>query len=361
MEARPINAPVLTRGLSQVLSQVPTEVLIVGGGPAGAAAAIACAQGGLRTRLMEREAETVSMQDKPGEGLHPGVASILGELGVTDRLIEVTRARFPGVWVGWNQAPRFEAFGADGNGPWLGYQVCRRSFDAMLRQHARDCGAEILCGQPLLDPLVEAGAVVGARTAQASIRCRLLIDCSGPARWLARKLPLPDRSASPPLAVRYGYVRGAAPARDHAPALVSDRTGWTWTARVGDGLYQWARLDFDRKQSRRGWLPAEFSRLARAGASRGADATWRVAPAAGPGWLLAGDAAANLDPTSSKGVLKALLSGVMAGRTTVAILRRGAPATRGALAYRRWLEGWFDDEVAALAGMYGRLGVRGFG
>jgi hypothetical protein len=189
----------------------------------------------------------------------------------------------------------------------------------------------------------------------------LLIDASGPVRWLARTLDLPARARSPRRTLRYGYVRGRCEAREQAPALIGDRTGWTWTARVDDELYQWVRLDFDGSQPRVDWLPREFAGMLRAGARRGADATWRVSPAAGPGWLLAGDAAASLDPTSSKGVLKALLSGTMAGRTAVAILQRGASAVQGTSTYRRWLEDWFDADVAVLAQMYAQLGANAWG
>lgn len=335
--------------------RIDAEVLIVGGGPAGAAAAIACAEAGLRVCLVERDA---GARDKPGEGLHPGVESVLRELGVGHRLPGVTGARFRGVWVGWGEPPRFEAFGADERGSWMGYQVRRGAFDAMLRNRARALGAEILEGQSVLEAIVEQGVVVGATLPQHPVRSALLIDASGPARWLARKLDLVARECSPPQSVRYGYVRGSCVARDDAPALIADHSGWTWTARVGQDSYQWARLDLDGTHTPRDWVPEEFAGLERVGLPRGADATWRVTQSAGPGWLLAGDAAANIDPTSSKGVLKALLSGFMAGRTAVAVLHRGAAADQAATAYRRWLEAGFDAEVSDLAPLYARLGTR---
>lgn len=338
--------------------RVDAEVLIVGGGPAGSAAAIACAEAGLRVCLVERD---TNPRDKPGEGLHPGVETLLRELGVAQRLPEVTGARFPGIWVGWGEAPRFEAFGADEGGPWLGYQVRRADFDAMLRGRARELGAEILEGEAALEPLIEAGRVVGARLASAPRSAAMLIDASGSARWLARKLGLSARECSPRQSVRYGYVRGSCPARDEAPCLSGDEGGWTWTARVGEGVYQWARLDLEGTPTLRDWVPQEFACLEALGPPRGADATWRVSPAAGPGWLVAGDAAATLDPTSSKGVLKALLCGLMAGRTAAAILRRGAVAEQGAAAYRGWVEGWFQEEVRVLAPMYARLSAKGYG
>ena len=49
--------------------------------------------------------------------------------------------------------------------------------------------------------------------------------------------------------------------------------------------------------------------------------TWRMADsAAGSGWYMVGDAAAILDPTSSRGVLKALMTGVMAGHLIAGVL-----------------------------------------
>ncbi|TDU25822.1 flavin-dependent dehydrogenase [Panacagrimonas perspica] len=338
--------------------RLDAEVLIVGGGPAGSAAAIACAQAGLRTCLLERHADA---KDKPGEGLHPGVEPLLRELGVAQGLQAASRARFAGVWVGWGGPPRFEAFGEDQDGPWLGYQVSRARLDTALQERAGALGAERRYGSGAQEPIVEQGRVIGLRLEDGTeCRSKMLIDASGPARWLARKLDLPQRERSPRQIVRYGYVRGHCPVRDEAPALSADDSGWTWTARVDDDVYQWARMDFEGHSSR-DEPPSEFAGMERIGATRGADATWRVTQSAGPGWLLAGDAAANLDPTSSKGVLKALLSGTMAGRTAVAIVQRGADEAQGGAAYRRWIEGWFDTDVTALAAMYAKLGADAFG
>jgi flavin-dependent dehydrogenase len=341
--------------------RVDPEVLIVGGGPAGCAAAIACAQAGLRTTLVERDAQG---RERPGEALHPGVEPLLRELGVAEGLHSATRARFPGVWIAWNEAPRFEAFGADPDGTaWLGFQVSRALLDEALRARASAHGAECVLGCGAES--VEAGAsdVVVRLDDGRALRAAMLIDASGAARWLSRKLGLSERTRSPRQSVRYGYARGHCAERADAPSLIGDRRGWTWTARVAEELYQWARLDLDPGAERpRDEPPAELSSLDPVGAARGADATWRiVTPATGPRWLIAGDAAANLDPTSSKGVLKALLSGTMAGRTAVAILQRGGDAARGAAAYRRWLEEWFENDVAEMAQMYQRLGAAGYG
>lgn len=330
-----------------------TDVLIVGGGPAGSAAAIACAVNGLKVVLCEREAFP---RERPGEALHPGVDSLLAQLGLADRLDAVTGARFEGVEIDWAGQRRFEPFGADDGGPWRGRQVRRAEFDTLLLDRASEVGCVVLQPCGLVEPTVEGGRVVGATTDHGPVACRLLIDASGPARWLPRKLTLPSAERSPPLVVRFGYVSGDCPQRDAAPALHGDETGWTWIARVAEGRFQWVRLELSGIERSRDWLPEPLENLAPDGPSRGAEMGWRLTQAAGPGWMLAGDAAAMLDPTSSHGVLKALMSGYFSGQTATAILR-GGDETQGLAAYRGWVEGWFANDVEALRIMYAQLGA----
>lgn len=332
------------------------DVLIVGGGPAGAACAISCAQGGLSVVLVERETRP---RDKPGEALHPGVEPLLAELGIdAAALAEVTGARFEGVWTAWGGPERFEPFGEDEHGPWRGFQVRRSAFEAMLLERARAAGAEIRLGQAAGEPRLEGERVVGA----GDIRARVVVDATGSARWLGRRLGLKLVARSPVLLARYGYASGSCLERDEAPLIEGDADGWTWIARVDETLYQWVRMDFDGRARARDWRPPALAGLDEARPTRGAEVAWRRAvQAAGTGWMLIGDAAAQLDPASSHGVLKALMSGVLAARTLTATIRRGAPEDQAARAYLDWLAGWFEADVERLGAAYRALGADGFG
>ena len=96
--------------------------------------------------------------------------------------------------------------------------------------------------------------------------------------------------------------------------------------------------------------------LVNEGASRAADVTWRkVESVAGPGFLLVGDAAAVLDPAASHGVLKALMSGMMAAHLIESASRAGQPEAHALLAYQEWLTWWFDADVAKLRALYSLL------
>lgn len=347
MDVRPVAADVLNS------TPLNTDVLIVGAGPAGSAAAIACASNGLKVVLCERERFP---RERVGEALHPGVESLLAQLGAVERLAAVIGARFEGAEIDWAGDRRFVPFGSDADGPWRGFQVRRSAFDAMLLERAREVGVDVRNPCSGLEPIVEDRRVVGATTEAGPVRSRLVIDGSGPSRWLQRKLDLPSREHSPKLVVRYGYVRGEHPARDANPAVHGDATGWTWIARVEPQRYQWVRLDLSEVERGRDWRPDALAALSPEGPSKGAEMGWRISTAAGPGWMLVGDAVAMLDPTSSHGVLKALMSGFFAGQTAAAILGDGSEA-EGAAAYRQWVEGWFATDVRVLRALYARLGA----
>ncbi|MBJ8205870.1 FAD-dependent oxidoreductase, partial [Bacillus cereus] len=81
-------------------------------------------------------------------------------------------------------------------------------------------------------------------------------------------------------------------------------------------VYQWTELSFDNVALKRDWIPEEFQGLKPMGKPNGADVTWRaISQPGGAGYFLVGDAAAVLDPASSHGVLKAIMSGMMAAHS----------------------------------------------
>jgi flavin-dependent dehydrogenase len=338
---------------------IAADVVVVGGGPAGSAAAIACAERGLRVVLFERDRFT---RERPGETLHPGVEPLFRQLGIADRLSGVVGARHNGIWIEWGGPRRFEAFGGDASGPWSGFQVWRSAFDALMLQRARETGVEVRQPCAVTAALLDDGMVCGVVTEDGPVPASVVIDATGRTRWLGRALAVASPARSPRLVARYGYAKGSCPQRDDAPALVGDVSGWTWTAMVRPETYQWTRVCFDRAQPDADWMPEELRGLTPLGRARGADVTWRLANAAArPGWFMVGDAAALLDPTSSRGVLKAIMSGMMAAHLAAPIIAGSVPAEAAAEAYGSWVADWFAHDAARLARFYHGLGVAGFG
>jgi flavin-dependent dehydrogenase len=334
--------------------------LVLGGGPGGSAAAIACAQAGLRrVALIERDAFP---REHVGETLHPGVEPLLEQLGAAEAVRRAGFLRHEGNLIEWAGERRFEAFGADAKaGAWAGWQAWRADFDSILLERARALGVHILQPCQAVRPLLDGARVAGVETSRGAIKASYVIDAAGDRHWLARQLNLPIKKYSRRLTARYGYAEGACAARDDAPLIVSDARGWTWTARVRPHLYQWTRLSVaeeddeaaEAHEGRGEWLPAEFRALKRRGAARGADVTWRiVASPAGAGYFLVGDAAAVLDPASSHGVLKAIMSGIMSAHLIAHVSGRRVTEREAAERYCVWLKDWFEHDVARLRELY---------
>lgn len=327
-------------------------MLVLGGGPAGSAAAITAARAGLRVTLVEREAFP---RAAPGESLHPGIQPLLRQLGVEQAVLDAGFLRHSGYRVAWGGPAHFEAFGEDADGPWRGFQAWRPTFDAILLEQARSLGVRILQPATAISVVDADGRVVGVQLKSGPLLAEVVVDATGRRRLLSRWLALRWRQCGPRRHAWYGYAHGHGPT-DETPFLSADHTGWSWIAQVRPDVWAWTRLNFDGSRPDNHWCPPALNGLRADGVVRGADVTWQVAERpAGPGYFLTGDAAAILDPASSHGVLKALMSGLYAAHLAAATKSGKAPSDFAAAHYTEWLHRTFDHDVVELERFYARL------
>jgi flavin-dependent dehydrogenase len=321
------------------------DLVVVGGGPAGSAAAVTAASAGLTVAVLE---SVPADRTRPGETLHPGVAVVLQELGIDP---DPGWLRHRGHWVQWGGPARFDAFGGDAAGDWFGYQAPRRELDALLLSRAAAVGATVLRGCRATRPTTTGGRVDGVLTGAGPVAARHVVDASGRSSWAARRLGLPVHRFSPRLIASWGHLTGRWPERDDAPLLAADTTGWTWAARVEEETYAWVGLDVPGRNRLR--TPDHPPGLSVQGGPSGADVTWRRASvAAAPGLLVAGDAAGVLDPASGSGVLRALVTGTVAARAVVDVQAGRLEEAHVVAAYRRWLADWFRADLSRLTELY---------
>jgi flavin-dependent dehydrogenase len=87
----------------------------------------------------------------------------------------------------------------------------------------------------------------------------------------------------------------------------------------------------------------------------GIDLHWRFLPeCAGRGYFVLGDAAARLDPSSSHGVMRALMSGIFATHLVTAVEGKSIEPCGAALIYRDWMRAQFTHDTAALHELWNR-------
>ncbi|AXR17080.1 MULTISPECIES: NAD(P)/FAD-dependent oxidoreductase [Bacillus] len=333
-----------------MLSSSNYDIIIVGGGPAGVAAAISCIQKGLSVVIVEGEKFP---RYRPGETLHPGIEPLLMKLGVWEKMKKIGLLRHKGNWIKWDSKLYFAPFGSDENGPWHGIQVWRANFDDILLKHAMSLGVKVIQPCHALRPILKENRVIGLVIPNNELRASYLIDATGRRQWLAQQLGLKIEKYSPQLIARFGYVQGKCPPRDDAPAIIADIKGWTWTAKVRPKVYQWTRLSVAKESLEKSWLPEEFQGLTPLGKLSGADVTWRATTQpGGPGYFLVGDAATVLDPSSSHGVLKAIMNGMMVGYLATKVLKENQNEESIIQSYNHWIYNWFIHDVEKLRELY---------
>ncbi|MGL6096240.1 MAG: NAD(P)/FAD-dependent oxidoreductase [Fimbriiglobus sp.] len=326
---------------------ISCDVLVLGAGPAGTAAAITAARAGLRTVIVERSRFP---RHRPGETLHPGLEPILRQLGVWDALEIDRRVRHSGVSICDGDSPEFSRYGADADGEWLGIQLPREDLDLALLAEAARSGCYVLQPRRAMAVLRKEGHVCGVRIDRGEeVQARWTVDASGGGHWLANRLGLPVEWRSIPLAVRYGYAHQTAADVSEVPIFRREPVGWTWMARVGVSHFHWTRL---RPAGIPIDPPDEFARETPAAPLRGADVTWRFVPAAaGPGYFLAGDAVIMFDPASANGVLRGLMTGIMAGHAA-ARMHHGLHEATAVSAYARWVYDLFQSTYLRMAEIF---------
>ena len=283
------------------------DVVVVGGGPAGAAAALAAVGTGARVLVLDR---ADFPRDKVcGDAVAPEAFDVLAGLGVD-----------PGALTdGYPPVPRLSL--RSPGGATVERATARPSFviprevlDARILAAARKAGAEFrrhfvrrLEPGPeavVVDGTLEAGVVVGADGAESVVR-----------RALGVATNAPDR-----LAVA---IRGYAPARTtDTQLLVTTEQRWpayAWSFPIGDGR---ANVGYGELVSggatRQGLLDGLHRLLpgaepVRLRAHRLPLSTGRPRQPDGR-VLLAGDAASLVNPLTGEGIFYAVLSGVLAGR-----------------------------------------------
>jgi len=313
------------------------DVVVAGGGPAGATIARLLADLGYQVILLERHRFP---RPQIGESLTPSILPILDFLGVRAQVEAAGFLRMVGHTVCWGSSqPRTSYYSPDHTR--RGFQVWREDFDSLLLEHARARGVQIIEGQAVDSVQVDHPAGVTVRCAQGSIEAAFFVDASGHTGVLARQGLRQRDLIFQTLAVT-GYWQGATgPAGiDFANTLLETYAdGLVWSVPLHNGLRnvtflidwqlgirirqagleQFYRAELHKVPYVSGFLTeAQLARPLRA-----FDASWYTASAfAGDRFLLVGDAGLFIDPLSSEGVHKAMASAITGAAVINTILRR---------------------------------------
>ena len=340
-------------------TDLSADVIVIGGGPAGSAAATMLARKGWQVTVLERERFP---RDHVGESLLPASIPILEELGALPAVENAGFLHKYGATMVWGS----------GDNPWSwyfketskryphSYQVWRPQFDQILLDNARAQGVTVLENHQVTEVIFDDGEAVGVSFANGDgvtgeAECRFVVDASGQSTLLARHLEWKQWDPFFQNLAVYAYFAGAQPLPEpnqNNIFIESYRHGWLWSIPLHTGRTSVGAV-VDSKTGQEGiqqngakaFLEAQLAqsnhlRVMLENAKIDSEPTvvvdwsYTAEKLFGPGYILAGDAACFVDPLFSSGVHLALMSGVLAAAYVTTALNDPSMADEAGQVYQ---------------------------
>lgn len=332
------------------------DVVVVGAGPAGSAAAIRAAESGLDVLLIEKRQE-IGVPVRCGEAT---------DIETTERFMRLDRRWYT------HRVDKYAIYNSTGDGVVVPptsdtIMLDRRVFDSALAQCAARAGAEVRASTTAVGLLHENGTITGVKLATLGrshdVRAKLVIASDGTESQVARWAGL---KTIPPLADYYvGFQLTLAGMADyinpaHCEYHVGNETiapgGYVWvfpkdedTANVGI-VVSANRL---RQMTAQAWLE-QFIERRYPGVSilsvvaGGIPVTGAVKQMVTNGLIVVGDAAHQADPLTAGGISLGMVAAEMAIQVATPAIRRGNVSAHVLREYEQMWQERFGKMHAAL-------------
>ena len=320
------------------------DVVIIGGGPAGATMGSYLSKAGIENIILEG-----AMHPRPhvGESLVTATTRIFDEIGFLDTM---ERAGFPRKYgAAWHPMSAsgefsivFKEFPQPGVNQDYTYHVDRSKFDQLLLNHARELGSKVYQGIAAKEVVFEDGFASGVNFEVGGqpvcVPCKVVVDATGRRTLLGSQMRMKEKDpVFDQFAVHAWYEdvnRGVGESKDsiHIYFLPVER-GWVWQIPINEtvtsvGVVAEKNVFRESRKDVEAWFNTHIKSTPNlAEAMKGArrinafksegDYSYSMERFAGNGFVLIGDAARFVDPIFSSGVSVATYSAKFAAERIV--------------------------------------------
>jgi flavin-dependent dehydrogenase len=307
-----------------------TDVLIIGGGPAGTTIGTLMKQRGFEVTLLEKGHHP---RFHIGESLLPMNLPILERLGVLEEVKTIGVPKPGADFTVGNSDAELQTFRfaeALGDSPGSAFEVRRSEFDHILFKNCQKNGVQALEGMKVNHVETTADethkvTAVDSDGEEHHWEARFLVDASGRDTFLSTRKGWKKPNRKHASAAVFGHFKGVKrrPGTDQGNiSIYWFESGWIWMIPLQDDIMSIGAVSYpEHFRTRKGSLdeflletlesmPETSARIAEAEAIIPAQATGNYSYLSermhGPGFLMVGDAYAFIDPVFSSGVYLAM-------------------------------------------------------
>ncbi|MDB6035599.1 MAG: Tryptophan halogenase [Verrucomicrobiales bacterium] len=351
------------------------DALIIGGGPGGSTTATFLAKAGKRVLVLEKEHFP---RFHVGESLLPYNRQIFAEMGILPKLEQASLIKKVGAQFHLGNGSKSLAL-VFRNGRYTrepeAFQVERSTFDLLMLNHARECGAEVREGWTVNRFNSDAEGITltakGADGKMAELRGKFLIDASGRGNLTGNQEGLREiHPGLKKLAIFGHFSNVGLDSGDRAGDTIIIRleNKWFWVipisaekTSVGCVLDQQEFVQAKIAPEtifERAWQnePAIRERMQNArllgNMHTTSDFSYKNRKLVGPRLLRVGDAAGFMDPIFSAGVYLACYSGKLAAQVVADSLNANDDGAKRMLAYEKRIQNAMKNYWEMVEGYY---------
>jgi len=337
------------------------DVIIIGGGPAGAAAAITLARNGFRTAIIERSNYSTL---RVGEALPAAIRSLLISLDVWESFLadgHIESFAIRSVWGDGEQRENDSIFNPYGTG----WHIDRGLFDYMLATAAATVGSTVLTEARIKhlskDQNLGWQVDIQQNNDHRCLSALFVIDATGQTAVIPVGLPRTFHVVDHLIGVVYFLSRMAEPyilveAIDsgwwysaplpHGHLVAAYMTDADLFATSGSSAYDYWQLQLRKAELTRTRIGSQTTVTKPKIVSA---ASVIRHPVCGTNWLATGDASIAFDPLSGRGVYSALQGGILAGEAIMASLCGNSESFTE---YTDWISSQFSNYLQTRTAFY---------